>query len=142
MTLIPAAILEGLQVLAVDNHEDSCDLLRFALELYQMQVQTARSVRQSLVAVMQSQPDIVITELVLPQEDGYALLRQVRQLEPVRGGKALAIAVTADMTQSEPQALAAGFAKLLYKPIDITALVTLLAELIREEEGLTYGWCS
>lgn len=141
MTLTLAEALQGLQVLVVDSHQDSCELLCFALELSQMQVRTARSVRQAIVAVMQAQPDILITELVLPLEDGYALLRQLRQLEPVRGSRALAIAMTGDIMQSETQALAAGFTKLLWKPVDIMGLATLLAELIREEEGIMCGCC-
>jgi two-component system, OmpR family, response regulator len=129
------SVLQGLRVLVVDNNTDNCDLLRATLELHQMQVQTARTATQAVTAFVQAQPDILITDIVLPQEDGYTLLNKVRQLEPGRGGKALAIALTADMTQNELQAIAAGFAKFLLKPIDIVAFVTVLTELISKEEG-------
>lgn len=134
-------VLQGLQVLVVDDHEDSCEFLRFALEDYQMQVQTALSVAQALDVVRQFQPDIALIDLHLPEEDGYALLRHLRQLEPLRGGKAITIATTADRTQGEPKVLGAGFTKLLWKPIDIAELVALLADLIRAEEGMVCVGC-
>lgn len=139
--LTPAELLQGLQVLVVDDHEDSCELLRFALEIYQMQVQAVLSVAQAFDVLMQFQPDIVIIDLYLPEADGYTLLHHLRQLEPLQGGKAIAIAVTADMMQRESQALAAGFAKLLRKPVDITTLVSLLSDLIRAEEGMVCDCC-
>lgn len=141
MMLTPAELLQGLQVLVVDDHEDSCELLRFALEIYQMQVQAVLSVAQAFDVLMQFQPDIVIIDLYLPEADGYTLLHHLRQLEPLQGGKAIAIAVTADMMQRESQALAAGFAKLLRKPVDITTLVSLLSDLIRAEEGMVCDCC-
>lgn len=134
--LNPARVLQGLQVLVVDNNADNCELLRFTLEAYSMQVQTAQTVRQALSAFIQALPDILITDIVLPDEDGYVLLDRVRQLEPSRGGKALAIAVTGDITQSESRALAAGFTKFLSKPIDVIDFITMLSELIRAEERM------
>lgn len=136
MMLNPARVLQGLQVLVVDNNADNCELLRFTLEAYSMQVQTAQTVRQALSAFIQALPDILITDIVLPDEDGYVLLDRVRQLEPSRGGKALAIAVTGDITQSESRALAAGFTKFLSKPIDVIDFITMLSELIRAEERM------
>lgn len=141
MMLNPARVLQGLQVLVVDNNADNCELLRFTLEAYSMQVQTAQTVRQALSAFIQALPDILITDIVLPDEDGYVLLNRVRQLEPSRGGKALAIAVTGDITQSESYALAAGFTKFLSKPIDVIDFITMLSELIRTEERMPCACC-
>ncbi|MBD3886733.1 response regulator [Phormidium tenue FACHB-886] len=133
MLLNLAPVLIDLQVLVVDSDVDSCELLRFALEQYALTVRTAVSVPQALHLFATFQPDILITTLWLPEQDGYTLLSKIRRLEPVRGGKALALAVTADTTQPLQQAIAAGFVKVLLKPIDVEKLAAMLAELVRQE---------
>jgi CheY-like chemotaxis protein len=136
--VLPDEILHGLQVLVVDPNEDNCELLRLVLESYHMQVYQALTMAQALTLVRQVQPEIVITELNLPGSDSSVLLDAIQALERGRGSKVITVAVTADMRQSETQALAAGFAKLLLKPLDVMELGPLLAELITQEEPDLY----
>jgi CheY-like chemotaxis protein len=132
--VLPDEILHGLQVLVVDPNEDNCELLRLVLEPYHMQVYQALTMDQALTLVKQVQPEIVITELNLPGGDSSVLLDAIQALERGQGSKVITVAVTADMRRSETQALAAGFAKLLLKPLEVMELGLLLAELITQSD--------
>jgi CheY-like chemotaxis protein len=67
--------LQGLRVLVVDGNVDCCDLIKLLLQLYGVEVQTAFSVQQALKIFRQWQPDILVSDITLPQEDGFALIQ-------------------------------------------------------------------
>jgi signal transduction histidine kinase/CheY-like chemotaxis protein len=123
--------LRALRVLVVDDDEDSLEVLREILESAGAEVQTAGSARAALDAFDGRPPDVLLSDIGMPGEDGYALIRRVRGLPPARGGAVPAGALTA-YTQAEDRtaALAAGFQVWLSKPIepaDLTAAVARLA---------------
>jgi CheY-like chemotaxis protein len=87
--------LQGLRMLVVDNNIDSCNLMTMLLQPYGVEVRVAFLVQQALELFMQWQPDVLVSEIALPKEDGFALIRQVRTLTVARGKETLALAVTA-----------------------------------------------
>jgi len=119
--------LQGLQILVVDNDIDSCDLMTVLLQPYGMEVRVAFLVQQALEIFVQWQPDVLVSEIALPKEDGYALIRQVRTLTQERGKEALAIAVTAHPTkQTRQRTLSAGFDLWFTKPLNFDEFFAVL----------------
>lgn len=138
-------ILADLQVLVVDDNEDSLELVRMILEEYGTQVVTAASAREAFNVMTQSagyanapfQPDILISDIAMPFEDGYWLMHQIRTLSPHQGGLIPAIALTAYAAQEEQiRSLEAGFQVHLPKPIDPDELVAVVAHLAEQTFGI------
>ncbi|WP_414542094.1 GAF domain-containing protein [Nostoc sp. CCY0012] len=125
--------LQGVQVLVVDDDTDTRELIVFLLEQAEASVISVTSASAALAALTQSPPDILISDIGMPDMDGYMLIRQVRALPPEQGGQIPAIALTAYAGDfNEKQALAAGFQRHVAKPVEpnelINAIVTLLME--------------
>ncbi|MGQ4650622.1 response regulator [Lyngbya aestuarii] len=124
-TNIPS--LQGLRILVVDNNIDSCDLMTMLLQFYGVEVQTAFSVQQALEIFLQWQPDVLVSEICLPKEDGFALIHQVRKLTRERGEEVIAIAVTGYVTvEMHQRALSAGFDLWFAKPLDFDEFLAVL----------------
>ncbi len=120
--------LQGLRILVVDNNIDSCDLMTLLLQPYGVEVRVAFLVQPALEIFVQWQPDVLVSEIALPKEDGYALIRQVRTLTAARGKEALAIAVTAYATEeTQKRALSAGFDLWFTKPLNFDEFLAVLA---------------
>lgn len=115
--------LHGLQILVIDDDLDSRDMLVFALESEGATVVAVASVREA-VQVLKSQPiGIVLSDLTLPDEDGYALIRYLHTLELPHAQTLPAIAVTACAGEGvRQQVLASGFQSYVVKPIDLDQL--------------------
>jgi PAS domain S-box-containing protein len=125
--------LQGVQVLVVDDDTDTRELIVFLLEQAEASVISVTSASAALTALTQSPPDILVSDIGMPEMDGYMLIRQVRALPPEQGGQIPAIALTAYAGDfNEKQALAAGFQRHVAKPVEpnelINAIVTLLME--------------
>ncbi|MCG6138280.1 MAG: ATP-binding protein [Nostoc sp. LLA-1] len=125
--------LQGVQVLVVDDDTDTRELIVFLLEQAEASVISAISASAALAALTQSLPHILVSDIGMPEMDGYMLIRQVRALPPEQGGQIPAIALTAYAGDfNEKQALAAGFQRHVAKPVEpnelINAIVTLLIE--------------
>jgi len=84
--------LQTLRILVIEKDIDSCDLMTL-LQPYGVEVQEAFLVQQALPIFVQWQPDVLVSEIALPKEDGYALIRQARTLTKKREKKVLAIAL-------------------------------------------------
>jgi signal transduction histidine kinase/ActR/RegA family two-component response regulator len=131
---VPAR-LEGLRALVVDDQADARDLLTAVLTQFGVQVMNASSCAEALASLLendkrQNRPDVLISDIGMPDEDGYALIRKVRNLEPDQGGLVPAIALTAyARTEDRARALAAGFQAHLGKPIDPEELKMVIAGL-------------
>jgi PAS domain S-box-containing protein len=127
----PAAPLAGVQILVVDDAEDSREFIAFVLEQAGAQVKTAASAAEAFSVLTRTKFDVLLSDIGMPEMDGYALMRQVRALLPEQGGQVKAIALTAyagDFNQQ--QAFQAGFQRHLAKPIEPQALVQAIAQLI------------
>jgi two-component system OmpR family response regulator len=123
-----ALLKKGLRVLVVDNDLDSRDLLEMLFDEYEVETFTAASVDESLEIIQQVQPDLLISELCLPCEDGYALMRKVKAFEVKYQVQIPAIALTVFASEDDRlNTQAAGFCKHLSKPIDIDELITTIA---------------
>lgn len=138
-------ILADLQVLVVDDNEDSLELVRMILEEYGTQVVTAASAREAFNVMTQSagyanapfKPDILISDIAMPLEDGYWLIHQLRSLSPHQGGLIPAIALTACAAQEErTRSHEAGFQVHLPKPIEPDDLVAVVAHLAKPTFGM------
>ncbi|MFQ4137885.1 PAS domain-containing protein [Nodosilinea sp. PGN35] len=128
--------LAGRRALVVDDDLDSLHLLTALLEDYGMEVLTAVSARAGLAMVEQHRPDVLISDLGMPDQDGFMLLQTLRQQPAEAGGKTPAIALTAYVdAQSRDRSLAAGFQRHLCKPIDLKQLGQALAELLCGSSG-------
>ncbi|HEY8151625.1 MAG TPA: chemotaxis protein CheB [Vicinamibacteria bacterium] len=116
--------LDGLNVLVVDDDADVRDALAGVLERSGADVRTAAAVGEAMNAVREAVPDVLVSDLGMPGDDGYELIRQVRMLPPDAGGTLPALAVSAYARESDLQkALAAGFRVHLAKPVAPAELV-------------------
>ncbi|HEY9881710.1 MAG TPA: PAS domain S-box protein [Leptolyngbyaceae cyanobacterium] len=131
--------LQGVQVLVVDDDTDTREFMVFLLEQAKASVISATSVSEALAILMQSQPDVLLSDIGMPEMDGYTLLQQVRALPPEQCGRIPAIALTAyagDFNQQK--ALAAGFQRHLSKPVDPEQVIKVIAELVKDKRREAY----
>ncbi len=131
---LPAAfsrVLEGLRILVVDDEEDSRDLLRAILTRCGGDVTCTASVSEALDVFKDYKPDLVVSDIGMPNEDGYALIRRLRSQRSRRARAVPILALTAYATNEDRlRALDAGFQKHLAKPLDPESLVRCVAEAI------------
>src|SRR5581483_2714115 len=92
---LAAPRLDGVSVLVVDDEADGRDLVRACLERAGAVVEAVDSAAQAMVAIERSVPDVLVSDIAMPGEDGYALMARVRALEGGRGGQVPAVALTA-----------------------------------------------
>jgi signal transduction histidine kinase len=122
--------LDGLRVLVVDDEQDTCELVRVMLEKCGARVITARSAAEGLAALERERPDVLVSDLGMPGEDGYALIRKVRALPAGRGGQTPAAALTAySRAEDRLRVLRSGFQIHVPKPVEPVELVTVIATL-------------
>ncbi len=127
-----AMTLKDMRVLVIDDDIDGVSLLSIILEQAGASVQTAQSAAEAFARFTAAPPDVLISDIEMPGEDGYALIGRIRALEPERGGRVPAIALTAyGRREDRLRAIAAGFSMHVPKPVDPTELVTLVASLAR-----------
>ncbi|WP_341530714.1 response regulator [Nostoc sp. UHCC 0302] len=123
--------LAGLKVLVVDDEADTRNFLSFMFEEYGAVATAVASVDEALAVFEQSQPDILISDIGMSEQDGYTLIRQLRSLETQKGGHIPAIALTAYTREEDRlQALSAGFQQHLAKPIDPNELIAVVTSLL------------
>jgi CheY-like chemotaxis protein len=116
--------LAGCLILLVDDHKDTLDAIRLFLEYRRARVLAATAGRDGLDLVARHHPEVIISDLSMPQMDGYELLEHLRELAPEEGGDAPVIALTGRFDAEERRkALEAGFARFLTKPVDPEQLV-------------------
>lgn len=124
--------LQGLHILAVDDDEDARRLVKAILESCGARVTTAANATEALTSLQSSRPDVLISDLGMPDEDGYSLIRKVRALAPAQGGQTPAAALTAyARVEDRLQVLRSGFQIHLPKPIEPAELVAVVANLAK-----------
>lgn len=122
--------LGGLRVLVVDDEADARQLLSTVLKQHEAQVVAVSSAREAVVALQKFQPDVLISDIGMPQEDGYCLIRKIRALPSDKGGRTPAVALTAyARAQDRTKALNAGFQLHVAKPVNPTELARVVANL-------------
>ncbi|HEX9487169.1 MAG TPA: response regulator [Gemmatimonadales bacterium] len=121
-------VLEGIRVLVVDDDQDMRDTLQFVLEYYGAVVTVAASVAEALAALERSRPDVLLSDLAMPGETGYDLMRKIAAREGEGALPAAALTSYSREEESE-RALAAGFRLHLGKPIEPDALIAAVAQL-------------
>lgn len=125
--------LDGLSILVVDDEPDTRDLLKKGLEYCGAHVRLAGSASEALAALDASVPDVLISDIGMPEVDGYDLIRRVRELQTDKG-RVAAIALTAyTRVEDRLQALRAGYDMHVPKPVELTELVTVAASLTRRK---------
>ncbi|MBE9107189.1 response regulator [Nostoc cf. edaphicum LEGE 07299] len=129
----PSSPLMGLQVLVVDDNDDSRDFFSFVLEQFGAIVTAVASGDEALQALTQSKPDILLSDIGMPEMNGYMLIEQVRTLEAELGGKKIpAIALTAYAGELNQQyALKAGFQQHIVKPVAPEELLMAISNLVQ-----------
>ncbi|MDB5328170.1 MAG: hybrid sensor histidine kinase/response regulator [Phycisphaerales bacterium] len=124
-----ASILNGVTIIAVDDEPDARELVRRLLQKYGATVFTAASADEGLEAVKRHKPDVIVSDIGMPDKDGYEFLRTVRALSG-RCGTTPAIALTAFAhSEDRRRAMTAGFQVHLDKPVEATELVAAIARL-------------
>ena len=127
----PVSPLAGLQILVVDDDSDSRNFFAFALEQYGAIVTAVDSAKTALQLLLQSEFDLLLSDIGMPEMDGYTLLRQIRALETPPRKAILAIALTAYAGEiNQQQALAAGFQRHIAKPVTPEELIDEIVNLM------------
>jgi len=122
--------LQGLKVLVVDDEADTREVIREVLKECGSEVILSRSAAEALEAIEQFKPDILISDLGMPDEDGYSLISKIRALPAERGGQIPAAALTAyARAEDRMRVLRSGFQFHLPKPVDSAELITVVASL-------------
>ena len=128
-----ADLLRDVRILVVDDQEDARDLLRTMLSQYGAVVTTVDSARAALEEIDRRPPDVVLSDVGMPREDGYDLIRQLRLRPSQRGGRVPAIAVTAYASVTDrATALESGYQAHIAKPFDPAQLARTIANVRRE----------
>jgi PAS domain S-box-containing protein len=123
--------LTGIKVLLVDDQEDSRNVIRRVLADCEAQVVTASTAAEALALVERDRPDVLVSDIGMPDVDGYELLRRVRALGHARGGGLPAIALTAfARSEDRTRALRAGFLVHVSKPVEPSELVATVASVV------------
>jgi signal transduction histidine kinase/DNA-binding response OmpR family regulator len=126
--------LNGVRIHVVDDDADSCNLLKFAFGLRGAVVKTSSSASEAFESITEDPPDILLADINMPGEDGYSLIKRIRDASLHNGTNFPAIALTA-MARAEDseRALAAGFHVHVPKPIEIDELTSTIADLLHND---------
>jgi CheY-like chemotaxis protein len=130
--------LDALRILVVDDSTDGRTLTSLVLTQAGASVDAVASVREALQILEGKRPDVLVSDIGLPEEDGFGLIRQIRQREAEHGGFLPAIALTGyARAEDRARSLAAGFQAHVPKPVDpaeLTAAIAAIAHHPRESE--------
>jgi signal transduction histidine kinase len=132
-TVAPATVgpsLRGVRVLAVDDDRDSLDLIARIITDAAGEARICTSAAEGLRVLQGWRPDVLVSDIEMPGEDGYMFIRRVRALDAAQGGKTPAVALTAyGRTEDRVRTLSAGYSMHVPKPVDPLELATIIASL-------------
>ncbi|WP_341528066.1 response regulator [Nostoc sp. UHCC 0302] len=121
-----------MRVLVVDDEVDSREFIATVLQQYQAEVQAVASVPEALQLIPQWKPDVLVSDIGMPTEDGYSLIRKLRSQPPQQGGNIPAAALTAyARAEDRMRAIQEGYQMHLPKPIEPAELATVVASLVK-----------
>ncbi|MEH2067830.1 MAG: response regulator [Nostoc sp.] len=121
--------LDGLHVLFVDDEADTRELIATVLMQHGVLVTTVASVSEALEELERSRPDVIISDIRMPDEDGYALIRKVKALELEKGWQIPTAALTAYLAEDRAKVITAGFQSHLHKLAEPRELIAMVAQL-------------
>jgi PAS domain S-box-containing protein len=122
--------LRGLRVLVVDDDQNSLDLIHTILVISGAEARGCASASEGLMVLREWRPDVLISDIQMPGEDGYTFIRKVRALDPTEGGKTPAVALTAyGRVEDRLRTLSAGYGVHVSKPVDPAELAAIVASL-------------
>jgi CheY-like chemotaxis protein/two-component sensor histidine kinase len=122
--------LDGVTVLVVDDEPDARGVVKRLLQDRQARVLTAGRAAEALTILQNERPDVLVSDIGMPGEDGYSLIRRVRALDPQAGGLTPALALTAyARSEDRMKAILAGFQMHVSKPVEAAELLTMVASL-------------
>jgi signal transduction histidine kinase/CheY-like chemotaxis protein len=126
--------LDGLRVLLVDDEPEARQIISLVVGRAGAEVNTCASASEALEKLVEWRPDVMLSDIAMPDEDGYSLMRKVRSLPRDKGGETPAAALTAYAREEDrARSLAAGYQMHISKPIPATQLVTMVANLAGRE---------
>ncbi len=118
-----------MQVLFVDDETDAREFITAVLEQYGISVTAVTTVAEALSVLEQSRPDVLLSDIRMPDEDGYALIQKVRAIEAEKGWQIPTAALTAYLAEDRAKAIKAGFQSHFHKLAEPTKLVEMVAQL-------------
>jgi PAS domain S-box-containing protein len=125
--------LNGLRVLVVEDDADTRDMMTVVLESHGASVKAVASANEGFRVLQGWQPDLLLSDIGMPDEDGYALMERIRALDLEKGGKVLAIALTGYAgDEAGSRALLAGYQKYVVKPVEPEQIVEAIEDLLRQ----------
>jgi len=123
--------LAGARIVVVDDDPTAVELIREVFVQAGAEVIEGRTAKEAFQAVAQWRPDVLVSDIEMPGEDGYSLIRKVRALGPEQGGKTPAVALTAfGRPEDRIRSLRAGFHIHVSKPVDPAELIAIVASMI------------
>jgi CheY-like chemotaxis protein len=132
----PVTRLDGLRLLVIEDEDDARMLVGEVLKHQGADVHLAASVAEGLEMFSAVKPDVVVSDIGMPQMDGYSLIRKIRELSPALGGQTPAIALTAYARREDAnRAFAAGYQSHVAKPDEPETLARLVASLSGRRES-------
>lgn len=128
---VGAVRLDGVHVLLVEDDDDSRKLLGTMLKRYGARVTSTKSAAEALAVFESEKPDVLISDIGMPDQDGYELMRKLRALSPERGGNTPAIALTGYASRKDRErALSSGYQQHMAKPIEQVDMIKAIAALV------------
>jgi len=126
--------LDGLRVLLVDDERETREIISTVVERTGAEVKSCTSAREALAELVDWRPDVILSDIAMPDEDGYSFINRVRSLSQEQGGNTPAAALTAYAREEDRKlALAAGYQMHIAKPIGAGQLVMMIAKLAGRE---------
>ncbi len=127
-------LLSGVNVLLVDDDSDTLTLMTTALTRRQANVTAVSSAVEAIQAITRKRPDVLVSDIAMPDEDGYGLIEKVRLLENSASDNIPAVAITAYAKEEDRErALSAGYQIYLAKPVELTELISVVARAAKRD---------
>jgi CheY-like chemotaxis protein len=127
---VPVRPLAGLRVVVVDDDRVSLITITAMVGLWGAEIQSAASGRNALRLIMEEPPDLILSDLYMPDMDGFDLMKRVRELPPEKGGRTPGIAITAHPSfDSRRDADRAGYGAVFCKPFACNELIDTILRL-------------
>ena len=127
-------LLSGVNVLLVDDDSDTLKLMTTALTRRQATVTAVSSAGEAIKAIRRKRPDVLVSDIAMPDEDGYGLIEKIRLLEANEEESIPAVAITAYAKEEDREkALSSGFQIYLAKPVELTELISVVARAARRD---------